>query len=120
MVITSSTGVTKVTVDPSSGVITFRYSLYYTRVIISSNKLSPARYDHPSYGRVNISSNTLYHQACNGIMQSPIDIVTGPALVPLPLPLDFGNYDKVMVVWVVKSLVSKVSILDTHGATISY
>jgi len=33
--------------------------------------------------------------ACNGIMQSPIDIVTGPAIVPLPLPLDFGNYDKI-------------------------
>ena len=33
--------------------------------------------------------------------------MTGPAIVPLPLPLDFGNYDKVMVVWVVRSLVLK-------------
>jgi len=33
--------------------------------------------------------------ACNGESQSPIDIVTGPAPVPPPAPLNFGNYDKI-------------------------
>jgi len=33
--------------------------------------------------------------ACNGLKQSPIDIITGPTPVSPPSPLSFGNYEKI-------------------------